>query len=370
VLHRKLALIDSGALDGRFVNAQAIFADTDDAAEGGTDPLSPVAPETGAPGADDNPLASGAAVAVHDDDDEAASRAATKLGGSGKAATMGATNKLMDHDLFVAKTDIPRPEGFWAKATADIDRDFWQLILSYDETMVESLYSSFDFRNMGLHPFFLFFKLALVLPVVFMEPNTVEQLAVAAVAEGLQLVFLLNAAAFLNPWVDFIGKAGSMHQLLQLAWMALHRVTVYDQPDSAGFGPVMVTTTTVYFLILLVVFLKVVVGPLVAGFFKRRKALQELQETSDERIFQPDEAFADPAVAWAEFLMGLVVDGTAVAKSAAPVPPESPALGPSSPPTVVQVRSGQAEEAVVDDGGATPTRQLDESATAPAEGEP
>jgi len=293
VVGRKFTLIESGALDGHFVSSQADVLNN----EGETDADDVALVQS--PGAEAYAPGTTAAVDMNDEDDAFAIAAAQ---GPADMSPEDVVQKKAVTGVFGMKTTLPRPQGYFAMLTADVDREVWGAIMQFDETMLESLYSCFDCRNMALHPMFLLFKILLVLPIVLLDPNSIAQLGVAAVVEGAQLGFLLVTYPYLNPWVDWIGKLGSIHQLVQLAWMAVHRVLIFDRPSSDGLAGLMVATTFAYVLVLLFVFVKVAMVPMVVGYFARLRELRVRQETADGRIFNPDAAFPRGAVRWATFL--------------------------------------------------------------------
>jgi hypothetical protein len=185
----------------------------------------------------------------------------------------------------VAADDGAATTSLLAKVFADVAAEDWAGLLEYDKTMLASLYDGYGFRWMCIAgPLDLVFKILLILPVILPEPNTLEQLAGAAVVEALQLAYFLAANAFVNQWLNALAQFGSLHQIAQLGFMALHRVAVNRDPDAEGMALYMIVTSCAYAALLLVIFVRVVVAPAVADMGSRRRAREKAQRAADATL--------------------------------------------------------------------------------------
>ena len=153
----------------------------------------------------------------------------------------------------------------------EIDEADWNLFLAKDTSIMRALYEMYEFRYIAIHGVFLVFKVFMLLPVVFMERNSVGQLALAGGVEVGLLVLLSATDAFINPWMDALARVGSFHQILQIGLVALSRV-LDEHAQMIGYA--MIAVSLVYIAVLLVVIVHDIVLPYLAS---RRMRAAELE---------------------------------------------------------------------------------------------
>jgi hypothetical protein len=180
-----------------------------------------------------------------------------------------------------------KPEGIVAKLFADCDNAAWQDVLRFDATMLSSLYAGYSFRFMTLMgPLDLIFKLLLVLPIILADPNSLEQIFGASIVEVSLLVFLLMTNAFVNQWVNLLAHLGSLHQILLLGFMALHRVAVNEDPDSVGYTDAMIAVSASFLGCVALLFLKVILIPTLTDAHARAKSWEDRLQDADVKAFK------------------------------------------------------------------------------------
>jgi hypothetical protein len=164
-----------------------------------------------------------------------------------------------------------------------------------DNTMISALYNAYTFGLMCfVSPADLLFRIALVCPIVFAPPNSLQQLGAAAAVECGQLLFLLTTNPFTNQWIDALAQLGSVHQILQLALLSLHRTLLNENPDSNGCNAAMIVVSAVYGAFVVFVIAKTVLIPLlwqrllVAEHVDRRRDEEDARGTNVVSEVGPD----------------------------------------------------------------------------------
>ena len=126
----------------------------------------------------------------------------------------------------------------------------WSWFLQFDPSIISGLYRKYEFRYLTLDIFLLaFFKTGQVMAVAFSEPNSLGQLAGVTAVEFVFAGFVVLAKPFEDPWIDVLTQAGSVHQLLQLAWVSFHRGIMEVDPGTTTFRNLMFSTLVAYIIV-------------------------------------------------------------------------------------------------------------------------
>jgi hypothetical protein len=169
----------------------------------------------------------------------------------------------------------------------------WNKILALDGSMMKSLYEQFEFRFMVLQGTTLVMKFLIICPSAFAEPNSIVQLLGAVAVEVAQLAFVLVFSPFVDHWINLFGKIGSLCMICLLGFMCLHRVSLANDPEAAGYGREMIIVITFYALMFLFIIFKVVILPYIAMRLKNRQARKEAIEEAERQAAETDEARDD-----------------------------------------------------------------------------
>ncbi len=121
----------------------------------------------------------------------------------------------------------------------------WQRYLTADDTQLAGLYESFAMKWIYMAPLLLFFKVVLLVPVVFTEPESLLQLALMATAECLYFFFVFLTDPYLSHVTALTVRVGSIHQLLIVGMVSLHMVEVFNG-NREGLTSVMIATSACY----------------------------------------------------------------------------------------------------------------------------
>jgi hypothetical protein len=203
------------------------------------------------------------------------------------------TVMILRRKLFLLENEIvPCPGDFdkmslFAKVTAEIGEDEWNLFLLKDNSMLRALYEMYEFRFVAIHGVFLLFKLLLLLSVVVMERDSMGQLVMAGVTEVCLLGLLTATDAYINPWMDALARVGSFHQILQVGLVAISRAYTSHE---VTLGYMMIGVSVLYIGVLIVV----VVHEIVLPFLSARVAAREVEarrQASATAVFWIDAAF-------------------------------------------------------------------------------
>jgi len=193
------------------------------------------------------------------------------------------SNALKNHltDNFCAGCQDPEPYFPGTATFTDVlfvscdewpGYDPYQQLLARDASMFKGVYEQYEFRWMVLNPVTFFFKIFIVMAVLYAgEPNSLRLIVAAGVVEILQLVFYMTTSPFTDPWLDVLSKGGSLHQVAQLGLMCVYRADTYDDPEKKDAAYVMIALAVLY-LILVIVVIVVVVGVPVYKAWKASKA--------------------------------------------------------------------------------------------------
>jgi len=142
----------------------------------------------------------------------------------------------------------------------------WDAILDRDQTMLKPLYEPYKFQHMTLHPSTFVFKVAIVAVVMYAgEPASIYVIIGAAIVELVQMFLYSLTEPFLDHWIDLLGKAGPIHQVVQLALLCVYRADQFEDPDEDRAVIAMIVISLIYFVIVIVVVIVIVIIPLCQG---------------------------------------------------------------------------------------------------------
>jgi len=148
-----------------------------------------------------------------------------------------------------------------AKKTEKIALGEWLRFLGSDDSVLASLYDQLSADWIFYLPLMLLFKLALVIPPIFFEPDSFDQMAGVAGAELAFALFVCTTTPYMSPWVDLLQRASSAHQLFVLGLQALQAVALHEGKDP-GYDDAMTFVTSFYVFFCLVMFINVMVWPI------------------------------------------------------------------------------------------------------------
>jgi len=171
---------------------------------------------------------------------------------------------VLDGFVVLGNTRMPKNQEltFFTVLKADCPIPVWEAVVDKDSTMLRPLYEQYEFRNMCLHPVTFLFKGALLLCVLYGgEPNGLSIIVWSAIVETVQLLMYVSMDPFLSPWIDLLGKSGSIHQVAQLGLVCWHRALTFRDPKDLTAMYVMLGVSSMYFTVVIVVIVFVVVIP-------------------------------------------------------------------------------------------------------------
>ena len=147
----------------------------------------------------------------------------------------------------------------------------WTRFLTSDDSAMSVLYNQLLPNRMFFMPFFLLFKMVLLLPAVLIEPNTSEQMIGIACVEIAFGIFTLVTSPYMSPWVDFFNRVGSAHQLILLAFLCFYAVGEVAH-ESIDTNSAMLTFSSIYIVFVITCFVLISIEPIVTRMlFERRR---------------------------------------------------------------------------------------------------
>jgi hypothetical protein len=118
--------------------------------------------------------------------------------------------------------------------------------LKVDTTMLRAIYTPFEFDHMWAAPTVLLYKLVIALVVMVSTRNSLVQLSLAVAVEVVFALLFYAGMPCKNIWIDLLWRLGSMHQLVELGLMSLHRVVIRSNPEGTGYSRTMNLVTFCY----------------------------------------------------------------------------------------------------------------------------
>jgi hypothetical protein len=139
------------------------------------------------------------------------------------------------------------------------DERAWAAVLRYDTSVFKGLYEGYEFKFMLLQPMVFMGKLITIAIVLFVgEPDSLLQIVAVAILEIVQGVWTLLTAAYIEPWIDLLAKATSVHQVTQLGLMCLYRADTFEDPRKIGTAYGMISVAVLYLVVLGIVIKNVI----------------------------------------------------------------------------------------------------------------
>jgi len=167
---------------------------------------------------------------IDDDEEDAVFRVVKHFAPNTTASLARAT-------MTTVATSVPR--------LSQVSFDEWERYLAVDVSNLFPLYYMLEFEWMFLPPIILLHKAAILAPNVLMEDESLPQFVVTAAVETVFGIFVFWTQPYLNPWVDTIYRAGSVHNIGLLGLISLTRAFAASG-DSERLDVVMITWTAVY----------------------------------------------------------------------------------------------------------------------------
>jgi len=161
-------------------------------------------------------------------------------------------------------------------AQHDISMQQWIRFLVSDESVLSLLYDQLTPEWIFFLPMMLLLKLVLVIPPIFFEPDSWNQMTGVVCAELLFAVFVCSTTPYMSPWVDLLMRIGSAHQLMILGIQAFNSIALAQNRDSTNLENAMTATTAIYVLCCIGVFVALSVYPNVKGALLEKKQRETL----------------------------------------------------------------------------------------------
>ena len=139
----------------------------------------------------------------------------------------------------------------------------WERFLVDDDSNVFMLYMMLEYEWMTFPPFLMLYKLLILAPTIFVENNTFLQLFGSCSVELVFGLFIFWSQPYLNPWVDTMYRAGSVHNIVSLGLSAYDRV-LQANGDTNGLTFTMMIVTTTYLGFVAILLFLTIVWPMVS----------------------------------------------------------------------------------------------------------
>ena len=168
---------------------------------------------------------------------------------------------------------VGEPSSPYLGKDGEIDVLEWTRFLSSDDSAMSALYNQLLPSRMKFMPVFLLFKLILVLPVILIEPNTIEQMIGIAFVEVLYGIVTLAASPYISPWIDMYHRVGSAHQMAVLGFLCFYSI---GEVEAEAFNPgaSMLTISSAYLIFVASCFAIITAEPFVTQMlFERRREM-------------------------------------------------------------------------------------------------
>jgi len=149
--------------------------------------------------------------------------------------------------------------------------------LATDDSVLAALYDQLAINWIFYLPLTLLFKLILVVPPIFFEPDSIEQMTGVALAEISYALFVCVTTPYMSPWVDLLNRMSSSHQLLILALQALNAVALKEGKDP-GYSTGMAFVTSMYVFFTLCMFINLMVWPFIKSKLDERAMAKKLSK--------------------------------------------------------------------------------------------
>ena len=147
--------------------------------------------------------------------------------------------------------------------------------LKIDNTILRAIYSPFEFQHLWAAPATLLYKLVIAIVVLVTARNSLTQLTLAVAVETIFALIFYTTMPCKNIWIDLLWRFGSMHQLVQLGLMSLHRVVIRSNPKGTGYAHTMSVLTFTYIGCIGALLMAIVVVPTAQRMYEARQKKQQ-----------------------------------------------------------------------------------------------
>ncbi len=152
----------------------------------------------------------------------------------------------------------------------------WRRFVSTDETVLGKLYQSYEMDWMYVTPIMVFWKAAMLVPVVFIERKTFSQLVGIVAVQFLYSAFIFITEPSISPIVDLMLKLGAAHQMILLGILGLDVNQRYRGGAQLDLVALCVTLTYLVLAGLCMIFSTVL--PVFSRLLEKRQAAKLLQQ--------------------------------------------------------------------------------------------
>lgn len=145
------------------------------------------------------------------------------------------------------------------KSTVDFGE--WERFLAGDNSALgQLLYKFIEYEYITLPPFLMLYRVAVLIPTVFVTDDMFTQMvALAAVEVGFG-TFIFWTEPYINPWIDTMYRAGSVHNIMLIGLAAINTM-LNAESSTLDLATLMLLVTGVYFLIVIFLLLMTTVWP-------------------------------------------------------------------------------------------------------------
>eukprot|EP00658_Telonema_sp_P-2_P030040 TRINITY_DN2275_c0_g1_i5.p1 TRINITY_DN2275_c0_g1~~TRINITY_DN2275_c0_g1_i5.p1 ORF type:complete len:558 (+),score=124.34 TRINITY_DN2275_c0_g1_i5:114-1787(+) len=143
----------------------------------------------------------------------------------------------------------------------------WARFGAADNSALAQQYADAAYRWLMMPAFILVFKVAVLIPVVFLEPRSFSLRLGSGVVEIAIAIFYFSTNTQLSPILLMTIRAASVHQLLVLGLQNINLVLENDSTSTSGLSPstVLIAVTLFYVAFTIVVLLITAVFPIFAS---------------------------------------------------------------------------------------------------------
>ena len=181
-----------------------------------------------------------------------------------------------------------------------VDFGEWQRFLAGDTTQLQILYRFLEFEYMILPPMLMFYRLAVILPGIFITNDDFTRLVAASMVEIIFGVFIFWTEPYINPWIDTMYRAGSVHNIIILGLTALNVVLISNgYPNGTLVAMIVVTLSYITFIMLLM--FMTTIWPIVSYALKQRDIQKQMAKVG-MRTTTLSSLFLNPIIHFSSFL--------------------------------------------------------------------
>jgi hypothetical protein len=175
--------------------------------------------------------------------------------------------KHMLHEVFFSEVYQGRYQD--ADNPGNVSKSEWERFVATDPTALGKLYAVFEFDWIYVPPVLLLWKAVLLIPVVFIERGSYEQLLGIALAQFSFSVFIFVTEASSSPLVDVMQEIGAVHQMLLLGLLAIN--TRQNYAGDTDLSSAIVTLTVLYLAVSAMLLSSVTAEPVIRKLVEDRR---------------------------------------------------------------------------------------------------